>query len=81
MTGRVWCLYVESKKKRENNTNELIYKTEKQTHSLREWIYGYRGEGWGGRDRLGVWDWHVHTAILKIDKINNYQGPTVGWGW
>ena len=26
------------------------------------------------RDRLGVWDWHVHTAIFKID---NQQGPTV----
>ena len=28
----------------------------------------------GGRDRLGVWDWHVHTAIFKID---DQQGPTV----
>ena len=27
----------------------------------------------GGRDRLGVWDWYVHTAIFKID---NQQGPT-----
>ena len=27
-----------------------------------------------GRDRLGVWDWHVHTTIFKID---NPQGPTV----
>ena len=33
-----------------------------------------RGEGLGGRDRLGVWDWHVHTATFKID---NQQGPTV----
>ena len=24
--------------------------------------------------RLGVWDWHVHTAVFKID---NQQGPTV----
>ena len=23
---------------------------------------------------MGVWDWHVHTAIFKID---NRQGPTV----
>ena len=28
----------------------------------------------GGRDRSGVWDWHVHTAIFKTD---NQQGPTV----
>ena len=27
-----------------------------------------------GRDRLGVWNWHVHTAIFKVD---NQQGPTV----
>ena len=20
----------------------------------------------GGRNRLGVWDWHAHTAIFKI---------------
>ena len=23
---------------------------------------------------LGVWDWHMHTTIYKID---NQQGPTV----
>ena len=27
-----------------------------------------------GKDRLGVWDGHVHTATFKID---NQQGPTV----
>ena len=47
---------------------------QKQTHRLREWTYGYHGEGSVGRDRLGIWDWHVHTAIFKID---NQQGPTV----
>ena len=26
------------------------------------------------RDNLGVWDWHVHTAIVKTD---NQKGPTV----
>ena len=33
--------------------------------------------GWGmgrGRDRLGVWDWHLHTAIFKTD---NQQGFSV----
>ena len=25
-----------------------------------------RGERWG-KDRLGVWDWHVHSAICKIE--------------
>ena len=32
------------------------------------------GEGTGLRDRLGIWGWHVHTAIFKID---NHQEPTV----
>ena len=32
-----------------------------------------KGERCGG-ERLGVRDWHVHTAIFKID---NQQGPTV----
>ena len=27
-----------------------------------------------GRDRLGVYDKHVHTALFKMD---NWQGPTV----
>ena len=29
-----------------------------------------KGERCGGRDILGVWDWHIHTTIFKI-------GPTV----
>ena len=32
------------------------------------------GGRWRGRDRLGVWNWLVHTGIFKID---NQQGPTV----
>ena len=28
----------------------------------------------GERDKLGVWGWHIHTPIYKID---NQQGPTV----
>ena len=27
-----------------------------------------------GEDSLGVWDGHVHTAIIKMD---NQQGPAV----
>ena len=30
--------------------------------------------GKAGRDRLGVWDWHEHTIIFKID---DQLGPTV----
>ena len=47
---------------------------QKQAHRLREQIYGYQGRRVGGRDRLEVWDSHVHTAIFKID---NQQVPTV----
>ena len=42
----------------------------------REWTYGYGGGGGkrGRKDRLGVWEWHVHSATFKID---NQQAPTV----
>ena len=33
-----------------------LFIKQKQTHRLRERIYGYQGERVGGRDRLGVWD-------------------------
>ena len=56
-----------------NGTNELIYKM-KQTHRSREWTHGYQYGKVGGRDSWEVWDWHVHTAIFKLD---NQQGPTV----
>ena len=42
-----------------------LFTKQKQTHRLREWIYDYWRKS-GGRDRLGVWDWHIHTAIFKI---------------
>ena len=41
-----------------NDTNKLIYKRKTDL----ERIYGYQ---WG-RDRLGIWDGHVYTAIFKI---------------
>jgi len=28
----------------------------------------------GGGDKLGIWDYQIHTTIYKIDK---QQGPTV----
>ena len=41
---------------------------------VREQTYGYQEGRAAGRDRLGVWDWHVHTAIFRIDK---QQGPSM----
>ena len=43
------------------------------THRLREQTC-LPGGRVGGRERLGVWDWHVYTALLKID---SQQEPTV----
>ena len=48
-------------------TQMNLFKKQK-TDSQRKQIYGYqRGKG-GERDKLGVWDEHIHTAIYKIDK-------------
>ena len=35
------------------------------------WLPG--GMMGGGRDRLAVWVWHIHTATFKMD---DQQGPT-----
>ena len=43
----------------------LIYKTETDSQTWR-WTYGYQGLRLGG-DRLGAWDQHVCTALLKMD--------------
>ena len=68
-TNIIWyCVHVETKKKKD--TNEFIYKTERgsQTYRTNLWLLGRR-EG----DRLGAWDGHVNTAMVKLD---NQQGPT-----
>ena len=54
------------------NTNKLISKIE--THTYRKQNCGYQSGNVGGKDKLGVWDKHIHIAINKID---NQQGPTV----
>ena len=45
----------------------------KQTHKLRERIYGCQ-VGRGEVHKLGVLDWYVYTVIFKID---NLKGSTV----
>ena len=47
-----------------SNTNELTYKTERDSQTLIMITWG---------KEQGVWDGHVHTAIFKID---NQRGPT-----
>ena len=50
---------MESKNKK-RDTNELIYKTEveSQIQKTNLWLPG----GKRGRDKLGGWDWHIHTT-------------------
>ena len=60
----IWYhLHVESEK---NDTNELIYKTETDPQTKRMNLYLSGGQD-GVRDRSGIRDWHIHTAIFKID--------------
>ena len=56
-----------------NDTNELTYKTERdsQTQKINLWLLGL---GVGGRGSQGLSEGHVHTAIFNMD---NQQGPTV----
>ena len=33
----------------------------------------------GGRDRLGVWDWHVHAVIFKIKCLTMRKKRKTRW--
>ena len=48
-----------------------FFTKQEQTHKHRKQTYGYQRGKVRGRDKLGVWDGHIHT------KIDNQQGPTV----
>ena len=62
---------VKCKKKKKKKIQMKLFTKQKQTH--REWMYGWLPAGErGGRNRLGVWEWYVQTAIFKI---NNQQRP------
>ena len=50
-----------------------LFTKQKETHRLREQIYGYQGVKVVGKDRLADWDGHIHTVIFKMD---NQQEPT-----
>ena len=56
---------MESKEKKKIQTNLLA--KDKQTHRLQKQIYGYQKGKVEGRDKLGVWDSHIHTTIYKTD--------------
>ena len=52
---------------------QVIYKTETESQTYKTNLWFHR-ESLEGGDKLGVWDWHIHTTKFKMDK---QQGPTV----
>ena len=52
----------------------LIHIQPREKNLHRKQAYGYQRGKVGSRDKLGVWDWHIHTTIFKID---NQQGSNV----
>ena len=56
-----------------SDTNELIYKTETDSQTLRPNLWFPKEKNVGGRNGLGAWDWHMHTIVYGI----NGQGPVV----
>ena len=57
---------------KKNDTDELIYKTETDTQIKKTNLWLPKRKG--GRDKLEVWDYHLYTAIYKIE---NNQGTIV----
>ena len=51
-----------------------LFTKQKQTH--REQTYGCWEGRAGGWDSQGVWDGHVHTALLKMD---NWASLEIQW--
>ena len=47
-----------------NDRNNLFTKN-KQTHRHRIKFLVMKGKGWWGRDKLGVWGWHIKLLYLK----------------
>ena len=64
--------YIEPKKNN-NNTNELIYRIEKdlQTQKTNLWLPKEKEDAGG---KLGDWDQQIQTIIYKVDK---QQAPTI----
>ena len=51
------------------DTNESIYKTEIDSDTENKLMVTKGEGGWGGgRDKLGGWEYHIHTTMYKIDK-------------
>ena len=57
---------MQNPKKKKKVQMNLFTKLSKVTHRCRKQTYAYQ-EGRQGRDKLGNWDWHIHTNTHKID--------------
>ena len=66
-----YCMTSLYRNLKRNDTNELTQQRDSQTQRMNLWLLGKKI---GERDRQGVWDGQVHTAIFKMD---NQQGSTV----
>ena len=56
--------YMQNLKK---DTNELICRTEKDSQTLKNLqLPKGTGDRSGGREGLGVWDWHLHTEVYGM---------------
>ena len=44
-----------------------LFIKEKQTRRLREQTYNYQRGKAGGRDKMGVWDWHVEIQYVTLN--------------
>ena len=46
-----------------------VYAKQKQTDRYRKQTYGSQRAWWGlERDKLRVWDSHIHTTVCKLGK-------------
>ena len=46
-----------------------LFTKQKQTHRLKKQTYGYQGRKRGmgaGMDKLGAWDYYIHTAAKSL---------------
>ena len=62
-----------TKKKKKNDTNELIRRIETDSQTLKNLCY-QRGQVEGGRDGVGVWKQHMHTAVYGT---TGQRGPAI----
>ena len=53
-----------------NTTSETVCQTETDSQTQKTNLWLPKGEG--GRDKLGVWDQQIQTAIHKIEKQQGF---------